>query len=217
MITILRKNLQPFLLYSLMLLLPAALLWAFHHEERLFGIAVFVHLSVTFVITTMTVLMNEQEEDFHKGYRFLQTLPLRRRQVTGAKFLLPLIMIAVLGLVNRGIFIFFSPGTDALALTDRITWLFAIFFLLNCGLIYVGVYLLGYMTFIKTVSGMVTGGILAAFIAAKLFHFQTSQLVDLANAIQDWLLHGNHLPVLLGGLTVYLLLGILANAVEKRS
>lgn len=217
MLRILKKDLRIFGLLAAVFILPTIFVWFRVNRSGLFPIAVFVHLGLTFAVTCMTVLINEQDEDFQKGYCFLQVLPLRIREITIAKFLLPLIAVSFLGLVNRCVYVLlFHPGQEAMVLTDRVTLLLSLFFILVCAVILLGVYLLGYMTFIRTISWTVTGCIILGLLAFRLFGQRMVDTVDSANRFQEWLLKGNHLPVLLGGLILYILMGFLANGIEKR-
>ncbi len=215
MIALLKKELKISLLFSVIFLIPVIILWRFKRSDQLFPIAVFVQLSLTYVITILTVMANEQEEELHNGYRFLRILPIKRGQITFIKFLVPFLLVCLLGMVNRGVYTLFHVGRDALTISDTITLIFSVLVLLNCAVILIGGYLLGYTRFIQVTTGLITFIVFGGFLISRLFRVKTTDLSRIGDLIQDWVLHGDHLLFLLCGLVLYFLLGFLANRIEK--
>ena len=215
MIALLKKELKISLLFSVIFLIPVIILWRFKRSDQLFPIAVFVQLSLTYVITILTVMANEQEEELHHGYRFLRILPIRRWQITFIKFLVPFLLVTLLGMLNRGVYTLFHVGRDALTISDTITLIFSVLVLLNCAVILIGGYLLGYTRFIQVTTGLITFIVFGGFLMSRLFRVKTTDLSRIGDLIQDWVLHGDHLLFLLCGLVLYFLLGFLANRIEK--
>lgn len=216
MVALLKKELKISLLFCGIFLVPVIILWWFKRSDQLFPIAVFVQLSLTYVISILTVMANEQEEELHNGYRFLKILPIKRWRITFIKFLVPFLLVSLLGMVNRVVYTLFHVGQDALTISDTITLIFSVLVLLNCALILIGVYLLGYTRFIQVTTGLITFFFLGGFLMAKLFRVKVADLNRVGAAIQNWLLHGDHLLFLLCGLVLYLIMGILANRIWKK-
>ena len=216
MIKILIKDLKTFFLFTLLLMVPAFILWTIYKSDRTFPVAVFVQLAFSYLVTVLTVLLNEQNEDTNNGYWFYQTLPIKRRDVTIAKFLIPVLSVVLLALINRGIFSIFPVGKDILILSDSITMIFSIFFLINSGIIFIGVYLLGYTRFIQFTSGSIAVLVFGSIIVSKIFRFDQADLGAIATSIEKWLLHGDHILFFICGLMVYTGMCLIANRIEKK-
>ena len=216
MLKILSKDLKTFFLFSAILMIPAFILWNIWKSDKSFPVAVFVQLAFTYLITILTVLLNEQDEDTNNGYRFFQTLPIKKGYVTLIKFLIPVIAVTILALVNRGIYSVFPVGEDILRISDAITIAFSVLYLLNSGLIIIGVYFLGYTKFIQFVSGFIAIFVFGSFIISKLDKFNSANIGDIANSIEKWLLNGDHYLFILCGLLIYIVMGVLANRIEKK-
>ncbi len=212
---ILFKDLKIFVLFTMILMIPSFILWNTYKSDAVFPVAVFVQLAIVYVITFLTVLINEQEEDVNNGYRFFQTLPIRKGNITLIKFTIPVIVLLVLALINRGIYSIFPVGKDIIRRIDSLTFIFSIFFLLNAGIILVLIYLFGYTKFIQINSGFIVLIVFGSFIISKLFRFEQADLGNIANSIEKWLLHGNHSIFILSGLIIYTCMGFAANMIEK--
>ncbi|MCK4888757.1 MAG: hypothetical protein KAS21_07910 [Candidatus Aminicenantes bacterium] len=213
---ILIKDLKTPSIFALIVMVPLFLFWNIKNAAEIFPIAVFVQISFTFVITILTVMLNEQYEDINNGYRFYQILPIKKWNITLVKFFTPIIVVIFLGLVNRGIYSVFSAGNEALILSDHITIVFSVFFVLNSGLIFIGIYLLGYTKFIQFTSGLLTLFVFGSFLTFKLFRFGSTKLGDIANAVEKWLISGDHILFLIVGSIIYIILFFIANAIEKK-
>lgn len=216
MVKILIKDLKIPSSFTLIVMIPLFLFWNSKNSSDIFPIALFVQLSFTFVITILSVMLNEQYEDVNNGYGFYQMLPVRKRDITFIKFLIPVIVVIFLGIVNRGIYSVFSAGNEALKLSDSVTIVFSVFFVLSSGLIFIGVYLLGYTRFIQFSSGLLAFFVFGSFITFKIFRFGKTTLGDIANAVEKWLMSGDHYLFILCGLLIYIVMGILANRIEKK-
>jgi len=218
MIKIFLKDFKNFLIFGAVLTAPSAILWSIKKTDEIFPVAVFVQLAFTFIITALSVMISEQNEDTHSGYTLYMTLPVTRRAVTFTKFLFPIVILLLLWGANRLIYSMFPVGPDILAQVDSITLAFSVFFLLNAGAIYLGIWLLGYPKFIQFSSGALAVFVFGSFVLSKLglFNLDKMNLAAMANSVEHWLLHGNHLKFLAAGLAVYLTMGIAANRIEKK-
>ncbi len=216
MIRILNKDLKTFFLFTLILMVPSLILWNMWKSDKTFPVAVFVQLAFSYLITILTVLLNEQNEDTNNGYRFYQILPIKNRDVTIIKFLIPLLAVLILGLINRVIYSMFSVGNDILRLSNSITMIFSVLFLINSGFIIIGIYLLGYTKFIQFSSGILAVFVFGSLIVSKLFRYNEADLGRIANSIEQWLLHGNHVLFFICGLMAYTGMFLIAGWIEKK-
>lgn len=213
---ILINDLKIPLAFSLIIMIPLFLFWSLKNSSEIFPIALFVQLSFTFVITILSVMLNEQYDNINNGYKFYQILPVKKWNITFIKFSIPVLVVIFLGLVNRGIYSVFSVGNEVLRLSDSITIVFSVFFVLNSGIIIIGIYLFGYAKFIQVISGSLAVFVFGSFIISKFFKFNKATLGDIANSIEKWLLHGNHMIFILSILLLYAGMGFLANLIEKK-
>ncbi|MCK5220692.1 MAG: hypothetical protein KAR14_03860, partial [Candidatus Aminicenantes bacterium] len=105
---------------------------------------------------------------------------------------------------------------DILMISDSITIAFSVLYLLNSGIIIIGVYLFGYAKFIQVISGSLAFFVFGSFIISKLFKFDKTTLGDIGNSLEKWLLHGNHMIFILSILLLYTGMGFFANLIEKK-
>ncbi len=215
MIQILTKDLRTFFMFTLILMIPAFIFWNIWNSDNFLPVAVFVQLAVAYMITILTVMINEQDEDTNNGYLFLKILPIRNRDVTFVKFLLPVIIISLLALINRLVYSVFSTNSEILGKIDSLTNIFSILFLLNAGMIILGIYLLGYTKFIQFTSGFIVFVVFGSIAVSKIFNFNEQNLGDIANAVEKWLMNGDHYLFILCGLLIYTVMGFAANYIEK--
>ena len=213
---ILFKDLKIPLIFSLIVMMPMFLFWSLKNSPEIFPVAVFVQISFTFVITLLSVAMNEQYEDINNGYRFLQILPVKKFYITLIKFLIPIILVILLGLINRGIYSVFSAGNEALILSDHITIIFSVVFVLNSGLVFLGIYFFGYTKFLQFSSGLISFFVVFSFVFFKFFNIELTSLGKIATAIEKWLRSGDHILFMTGGLIIYIILFFIANTIEKK-
>jgi len=213
---ILFKDLKVPLIFSLILLPPLLWFWSRKNTTELFPVAVFVQLSFTFIVTVLGVMLNEQYEDVHNGYRFYQILPLKRLEVTGLKFLVPVLVLAVLGLVNRVLYTGFPVGREALRIADTITAVFSVVVLLICAGIFLLVTALGYTRFIQLTSGLIALGVFAGFLAARLLKTDMVSLARFSEKLEKWLVSGDPVPFLVACLALYTALFFMAARMETR-
>jgi len=216
MTRILIKDLKIFFLFTLILMTPSLILWIIYRSDSTFPVVVFVQLAFSYLITILTVMLNEQNEDTNNGYLFFQILPIKKRDVTFIKFLVPLFSVSILALINRGIFTLFPVGNDTIGISDSITMIFSVFFLINSGFIIIGIYLLGYTRFIQFTSGAIAVFVIGSVFVAKLFRFEQTDVGAIATKIENWLLHGDHFLFLIIGLVIYIGMGVAANTIEKK-
>ena len=216
MIRILKKDLNTFFLFTLIVMGPSFILWSINKSDRAFPVAVFVQLAFSYLITIMTVMLNEQNEDINNGYRLYKILPVRNRDVMLIKFLVPVLSVVILGLINRGIYSLFPVGTDILAIADSLTVIFSVLFLLNSGFIIIGVSLLGYTRFIQFTSALIVVIVFGSLLLSKLFAYNQETLGRTAHLIENWLIHGEHLLFLIIGVVMYIGMGLLSTTLEKK-
>jgi len=216
MLKILSKDMKTFFLFSAILMIPAFILWNNWKSDNFLPIAVFVQSALAYMITILTVMINEQDEDTNNGYLFIQTLPIRNRNVTFIKFSIPVIVIILLALINRGIYSLFSVTSDILGKIDSITIIFSTLFLINAGMIILGIYLFGYTKFLQFISGFIASVVFGSLIISKLFKYDKGDLGKIATSIEQWLMSGDHYLFILSGLLIYAVMGFVANLIEKK-
>lgn len=155
MIHILKRNHRIFLVYFLfILILLIGVRFLLGKELNVF----FTLMSgiVLFMYTIGALLMSEQYEEKHHGYAILSALPVSNLEITGAKFLLPLTSSFTLTLSLILLFSTFAAPAPDMVLVRSYFLLAASTGLLAAGLMYIGIFGIGYTKFVVVVLSLTT-------------------------------------------------------------
>ena len=106
---------------------------------------------VLFMYPFGTLMMSEQYEEKHRGYAILSALPVSNLEITAAKFLLPAAANAALLISLLLLFSTFSAPAQDMLLVRSYFLLMASAALLMAGVLYIGIFGIGYTKFMVIV------------------------------------------------------------------
>jgi len=111
---------------------------------------------VLFMYPFGTLMMSEQYEEKHRGYAILSALPVSSLEITAAKFLLPAAANAALLISLLLLFSTFSAPAQDMLLVRSYFLLMASAALLMAGVLYIGIFGIGYTKFMVIVLSFTT-------------------------------------------------------------
>jgi hypothetical protein len=111
---------------------------------------------VLFMYPFGTLMMSEQYEDKHRGYAILSALPVSSLEITAAKFLLPAAANAALLISLLLLFSTFSAPAQDMLLVRSYFLMMASAALLAAGVLYIGIFGIGYTKFLLIVLSFIT-------------------------------------------------------------
>ena len=146
MLYIMKKDAKAFM-FNLFIIIPLALYWLIS-KDRLDVLMVLIQgITLTLLVVT-PIMVNEQYEEKHRGYRFMRTLPIRKIEIIGAKFIAVLTAAAVLVVFNCLLFSFFDGSPGMKSISRSFILLSGISGIILAALVYLGVFILGYTKFV---------------------------------------------------------------------
>ena len=156
MIGILRRNAFYYVLYGIFFMAMSAIMWQDAYHNLRPPIAV-INSFFMFFMVVVPALSAEGAEEKNKGYVFLKTLPLTLGTVIRAKFMLPLISLAVIVAYNFILFTFFTSTPENLAICQKLIVMNADLLIVIAGLVFIVMYRFGIRNFMVV---MVVSGVL---------------------------------------------------------
>jgi hypothetical protein len=165
-----------------------------------------------FMLVFGAVFMNEQYEEKHKGYDFLDILPVKTCEIVTAKF--GLVLLADIAVVGYLLFLFsFSPlGPNDWALVRSYFLMMGVFCLAFAALSYMVIFIIGYTKFAVIV---MTFFVLLGLVPMLIMKFYGGDMDVLVNNILSFLRHLNWLILLPLAFAGYLLLMAIAIKVKE--
>jgi len=206
MLGIVRKDVLYFVV-SACVLMPVLLLVERLVADVLRTLFVMVNSILLYVFLIGPMMIAEQTEEKCNGYAFLGSLPVTRWEIVTGKFCLVLMSVAILVAGNLVLLASWPGPPDQVAISQSAVILNGALCLLICGVIYTGVFSLGYTR--SFVVGTVSVGILS-LVPPVLTHKHAWTSQTLIPRFADLLLHTNPLIFVAAGLAGYALLMLLA-------
>ena len=139
MIGIIRKNATFYIIYGLFFLIVPVLMWQSSMDRLRTPVAVMNSFFMFFAVV-MPALSAEAQEEKHRAYPFLMTLPLKLETVIRAKMALPIMMVATMVVYNLVLFRFFEGTPSVMADCVKIILLNASVVILLAGAVYILMY-----------------------------------------------------------------------------
>jgi hypothetical protein len=139
MIGIIRKNAMFYVIYGLFFLIVPVLLWQSSMDRLRTPVAVMNSFFMFFAVV-MPVLSAEAQEERHRAYRFLMTLPIKLETVVRVKMALPVMMVITMVVYNLVLFRFFESTPSVMADCVKIILLNASVVILLAGAVYILMY-----------------------------------------------------------------------------
>jgi hypothetical protein len=148
-----KKEAKAFMFY-LFIVLPLALYWGIS-RDRLDVIMVLIQGLLLPLLVTIPVLINEQYEEKHKGYRIMSVLPIRKIEIIASKFITVLTAAIILVACNCLFFSFFSASAAGTAISRSFILLSGISGILMAAFVYIGIFVLGYTRFLMVATSAI--------------------------------------------------------------
>ena len=149
MFNLMIKDLKYYLFTYLLIYPIITCFWILKTKNSDFLLVVFVQVMLLGAVIVLPPVFAEQDEDINDGYTVLQILPLTKREIMGAKFLLPFFTAIVLYISNLFIFSFFENDAEVNKIVNLIQVLTIISCLFIIGLVYIIVAKIGYTNFLR--------------------------------------------------------------------
>jgi len=164
-----------------------------------------------FMYAFSAVLVSEQYEEKHQGYSILSALPVRNIDVIGAKYLLP--VVSVIGLTGFTIALFssFSTSPSDWVLVRSYFLFMAGASLLMVGVMYIGVFSIGYTKFLIVVISLTTA---LGFVPLLVLKNNRDQMETLIENLLSWMRNLNWIVIVPLIFLVYLCLMFLSIRVK---
>lgn len=215
MTALIKKELKMFLLYTLPVLPPVTAYWL-AGRDGLSPLLVLAQGALAYLLMVIPVMVNEQYEEKHNGYKIQRILPVTWREIVGAKFLALVIAMVVLAGFNHVLFGFFTAAPDHLALSRAFVHIMAMGGLLSGAVLYTGSLALGYTLFMKVmVFVMVAVGLIPPIVK----FYAKPDMNNVLPRLGDWILQmttGTKLLILGAVLVTSLVLMSVALAFEHK-
>jgi hypothetical protein len=211
MLSIVKKNMAYFIGYcSVILILTAILRITLGNEHAI--LLVLISGVLIFMLVFGPVFFNEQYEEKHKGYDFLDILPVNASEIVLAKF--GLVLVTVVTIVGYLLLLF---SVSKVAPND---WLLVRSYILMSGagclffaaLSYLGIFSLGYTKFAMIVMSFF---VLLGFVPILIMKFYRDNMDVLIENILTFLRHVNWLTVITLALIGYFGLMFIAIKVKE--
>lgn len=161
---IMKKNAGVFILYFVVIVVLLVILRIFT-GSGLSTVFVLVSGALVFLLVFGATFMNEQYEEKHNGYAFLDTLPVTAREIVEAKFTLALLTNGLLTGFCVLLYSFSSGNQDTIVIARSFVLLNSVICLILGGVNYIGIFLLGFTKYLVIVmSGLVALGFIPMFL-----------------------------------------------------
>jgi hypothetical protein len=159
-----KKNAPVFVLYFVVIVILLTILKVFT-GSGLSTVFVFSSGILVFLVVFGATFMNEQYEEKHRGYAFLDTLPVTAREIVEAKFTLVFLATGFLVVFILLLYSFSSGAQETLVIARSYALLNAVICLILAGVNYIGVFILGFTKYIVIVmSGLLALGFIPMFL-----------------------------------------------------
>ena len=170
----------------------------------------FVMLNSAFFYTLVfgPVMITEMDEEKCNGYSFLGGLPITAREVVGARFSLAFLVVAANAVGNWALIASWPARPEEVALGQSVVAFNTAMCLMVCGLVYAGIFGLGYTRFIVV---LLIATVTVSLVPPLLTHGGQWKVV--LRWAMEFLLKMNRPACVLTGLGAYAGLMILATAV----
>lgn len=206
MLGLLKKDFFYFALSSFVLL-PALLIAERVSADSLRPMLVLLNSAFFYTLVFGPVMITEMEEEKCHGYSFLGGLPIAAREIVWARFLLALMVVAANAAGNWALIASWSGRPEQVALSQSAVALNTAMCLVACGVVYAGIFALGYTRFVM-VAVVVT--VVLSLAPPLLTH--GGQWKAVLGWATEFLLKMNRAAFVLGGLGAYAGLMMLATA-----
>jgi len=211
MLTIVKKNMAYFIGYcGVIFILTAILRIALGNENAV--PLVLISGVLIFMIVFGPVFFNEQYEEKHKGYDFLDTLPIKASEIVSAKF--GLVLVTVAATVGYLLLLFsiskIAPNDWALVRSHILMG--GIMCLFFAALSYIGIFSLGYTKFAMIVMSFI---VLLGLVPILIMKFYRDNLDVLIENILAFLRNVNWLVIILLALIAYFSLMFIAIKIKE--
>jgi hypothetical protein len=191
-------------------LLPLMLIFERLYTPALSPLLIGFNTGLLVTIMFGPVVITEQEEEKSSGYVLLGSLPITKREIVRAKFLLPLMPLVTWVAGNLALIRSWSGSPEAIATGQSAIVLTGAICLALCGLVYVGILGLGYTRFF--VAAMFVA-LLLSLLPPLVLHSKLFNPRAVVQWVVGFLLHLNRPLSMLAGLVAYAGLMLLASAV----
>jgi hypothetical protein len=189
---IMKKNASFFLTYLIIVFLIISILRVLIGSKFNVIFAVFSGMSFFFLVFG-AILMNEQYEEKHRGYAFLDMLPIKDSEIVRAKFILALLINCILTGFLVALFSFSSAGPDQLILVRSYFLANASICLLSAAVMLIGILRLGYTKFLVLLLSVTVA---LSFVPIIITKFYRDSLDVFISKISGFLTHVNWLIVI---------------------
>ncbi len=140
-----------------------------------------------------SVFLNEQYEEKHKGYNFLDTLPINADEIVSAKFGLVLVTVIILASYLLLLFSVSKVAPNDWILVRSYILMSGVVCLMLAALSYLGIFSFGYTKFVMIVMSFI---VLLGFVPILIMKFYRDNLDVLIENILSFLRHVNWLAVI---------------------
>ena len=167
--------------------------------------------SLVVLLVFASTFTNEQYEEKHKGYAFLDTLPVTAREIVEAKF--ALVLLAV-GLCVGLLVILFSLSASApetIAIAQSYVLFMGVVCLILAGVNYIGIFALGYTKFLVFVG---SGWVALGFVPVIIMKTYQGRMDYLKETVLNFYAGIDWLVVIPSALVVYFVLMLVAAKVR---
>ena len=153
-----------------------------------------------FMFVFLTLLVEEQYEEKHRGYAILSVLPLKNSEIVAAKFLFTLAVDAAMLVFLMVLFATFSTAPSQAEVVHGYFLAAAGVGLLFAGLLYMGIFTFGYTKFIIAVLCFTTA---LGMVPALILKSHRGNIDAWIERAIEWLGHYNELILVAFVLTLY--------------
>ena len=214
MFKLMLKDLKYYIISYLLIYPLITLYWLTKADNSAFILIVFVQVMLMGALIVLPPLFAEQDEDANNGYIVLQTLPLTKKEIIGAKYLLPVMNAIILFVSNIFIFSFFNTDEGVLKIVNSVQILTIFICLFIVGIIYNIIAKIGYTNFLKYSSA---GTVVLAFGSVSILSLFKVGVNELSQIFMKHMNEMNNIIALIVGLILYSFLYILSTKLERKT
>jgi hypothetical protein len=211
MLSIVKNNLAYFIGYCGLIFTLTAILTLTLGNENAVPL-VLISGALVFMLVFGPVFFNEQYEEKHKGYDFLDILPVKASEIVTAKF--GLVLVTVMATVGYLLLLFsvFKIAPNDWALVRSYILMGGVFCLVFAALAYIGIFSIGYTKFAVIVMSLF---VLMGFVPILIMKFYRDNLDVLIENILAFLRNVNWMVVIPLVLIGYLSLMFIAIKIKE--
>jgi hypothetical protein len=211
MLSIIKKNIAYYIWYCATIFTVTAFLTLILGNENAIPL-VMISGVLLFMMVFGPVFFNEQYEEKHKAYDFLDTLPVKASEIVMAKFWLVLVTVAATAGYILLLFSVFKIAPDDWALVRSYILMAGVVCLVCAALSYIGIFSIGYTKFAMIVMSFF---VILGFVPIIIMKFYRDRMDVLVESILSFLRGINWLAVIPLALIGFFLLMVTAIKIKE--